>query len=98
MAENKTTMTSGPWTLQARDYINGFIRAAIGAILVQGYSLADSLSTGAAFTFNWKLTLGMAIGAGLSDLLKRFRDPQKIVITKPTEETVQEVKNLTSKP
>ncbi len=93
--ENKTTVTSGPFTLQWRDYVNGFIRAAIGAALTQIYSVADSLSSGLPFTFNWKLTLGMAVGAGLSDLVKRFRDPAKLVITKPTEETVQEVKNIT---
>lgn len=97
MSENKVSITGGQFTLGWRDAANIFIRAAIGAFLTQLYSVADSLSNGIPFVFNWKLTIGMSIGAGLSDLIKRFRDPQKIVISKPTEETVNEVNKIVDK-
>lgn len=96
MPENKTTVTTGPFKLGARDLTMAFIRAAIGSVLTQVYSVVDAMSNGQSFVFNWKLTLIVALGAGLSDIIKRFVDPAKIVISKPTEETLKEVKNITS--
>lgn len=97
MAENKTTMTTGPFTLGWRDLLMAFIRAVIGSVLTQVYSVVDAMQSGQHFTFNWKLTVIVALGAGLSDIIKRFVDPAKLIISKPTQETVKEVQNITAK-
>lgn len=82
------TTTSGPYSLDKKDFLKGLIVAVITPVIT---IITTSLDAGE-LVFNWKAIGITALTAGLAYLVKNFLTPPQIVVTDPTPTLVQEAK------
>lgn len=87
-----TTTTSKTFTLNWRDLVKGLLVSVISAVLT---ALLPLLQDGD-FKINWNLILTVAATTGISYLLKNWLSPAEIVVTNPSKETVDAVKEGTA--
>lgn len=85
----QTIATPAQGTINLKDLGKGFIITLAGAILGGIYPV---LSAGT-FNIDWVPILSTSLGAGVGYIIKNLSDKAKIVVTNPTKEQVEAVKN-----
>lgn len=83
-----TVTTSQRFTLNFRDVLKGLIMAVILPVLT---IIQTSISAGS-LTFDWKLIGLTAAGGFVAYIIKNFLSPAEIIVTNPSKETVEAVK------
>lgn len=83
-----TVTTSQRFTINWQDIIKGLKVAVILPVLTIIYTSIEAGS----FEFDWKKIGLTAIGGFIAYLIKNFFAPAEIVVTNPTKETVNAVK------
>lgn len=85
--ETKVTVLK-QWSLQGRDFIRGLVIAVISpvfTILIQSLQAEE-------VTVNWKSIMNVAIIAFLTYISKNLAEPTKAVVSAPTPEVIDNVK------
>lgn len=85
---NQTVVTSGFGRINWRDLGQGALMAALGAVAAIVYPILESGSLEFDFSRIWK----MAVGAALLHLIRKLMTGPTVVITNPTPQQVQAVK------
>lgn len=91
--EQQTVVTSGLGSINTRDLIQGAVMAGLGAGAGLLYPVIAAWSTGEDVVLNVSLIWKASVGAGVLHIVRKFLSPPVVVITKPTQEVVQAVKD-----
>lgn len=96
MANTTTVVASKKWWLNARDFLNGLLMSVLGAVVGLITELITIWINTDGFHVD-KVRLAFiaktAIAAAITYLIKKFLDPQKIIVINPTTDAIAKVKS-----